>query len=363
MGLRVEEQVPLAAHTTLGVGGPARLWVEATCIAEVRQALELAGERALPLIVLGAGSNVVIADRGLDAVVLRPRIRTLALRRETGDLWIRAGAGVDWQALVDRAVSEGAGGVECLAGIPGEVGAAPVQNIGAYGQEIADTLVSVHAVDRNTGAETELHREECGFGYRDSRFKSAAKDRFVIVGVELRLPLGAPPKVTYPELERALAATKAAPSLASVCRAVVELRRAKSMVLDDADENRRSAGSFFVNPTLTSSAFTELRELAAAVLAPGETVPHHRVGPDAIKVPAAWLIERAGLVKGTRRGPVGLSTRHTLAVVNRGGATAQQIVAFAAEVRARVRDRFSVTLSPEPQLLGFEPRQLEPLCS
>lgn len=361
MSLAPKERVPLAPRTTLEVGGPARYWLDAPDTGTVVQALGWARQRDIAVQVLGAGSNVVISDRGLDALVLRVRKSELVVRRDGPSLFVRAGAGVVWDDLVRRAVEQGGGGVECLSGIPGDVGAAPIQNVGAYGQEVAQTIETVHLVERSTGKETSLPRDECGFGYRHSLFKAEAQHRYVIVGVDFRLPRGRAPTVDYPDLRRAVEQSGETPTLTHVREAVLRLRRCKSMLVDRSDENRRSVGSFFVNPTLTRAELAEVERRAARRLAAGQSVPQHPAADGLTKVPAAWLIEHAGMPRGTVRGRVGLSTRHTLAIVNRGGATAADIVGFAGEIRARVRDCFGVALTPEPQLLGFEPAELAAL--
>ncbi len=344
--------VPLAEHTTLAVGGPAAHYCEARDVADVREAIGWAGEHGRELVVLGGGSNVLVADRGLDALVLR--VRTLGIVEQGGR--VEVGAGTAWDELVAWTVARGYAGVECLSAIPGDVGAAPMQNIGAYGQEVAAVIERVHAVDRRDGSAVELDAAACRFGYRDSVFKAEAAERYVVTRVDFRFGPGAP-SVAYAELERALAGNT--PTLARVRDTVIALRRAKSMVLDPADENRRSAGSFFVNPTV-SAAEADAVAARAAEVAPGQTMPRFDQRERA-KLSAAWLIERAGLAKGTRRGPVGLSTRHTLAIVNYGGARAADVVAFAAEVRARVREVFGVTLTPEPRLYGFRPEEVAAL--
>jgi UDP-N-acetylmuramate dehydrogenase len=274
-------------------------------------------------------------------------------------------AGEPWDELVARAVVLGLAGLECLSGIPGEVGAAPIQNIGAYGQEVSETITSVRAIDRETRALVELDAGALGFGYRDSVFKREAADRYVVTRVRFALRPGEPATVRYAELAQRLAASGAAspPSLAEVRAAVIALRRGKSMLFDPEGENGRSAGSFFTNVTLDAPAFSALEASVAAalVLAPGERVPRFPAPAGHVKVPAAWLIERAGFAKGVGEGRVGLSTRHTLAIVNRGGATAGEIVAFARRVRAQVQARFGVALTPEPVLWGFTPEELEGL--
>jgi len=366
VSLAVREQVPLAPLTTLGVGGPARWFVEAASEAEVIDALRWARERALPTLVLGSGSNLLVADRGFDGLALRVRAGGVRVLGARGDaIEVEVGAGERWDDFVERAVASGWAGVECLSGIPGDVGATPIQNVGAYGQEVAETIVRVRAVERASGSAVVLDRAACGFGYRDSVFKREARDRYVIVGVTLALRPGGAPTVRYGELVNRLADRLAGggPSLAEVRQAVVALRRAKSMVLDADDENGRSAGSFFLNPTLAAPAAADARARAraAGVLGPGEAMPEFPAPGGAVKLSAAWLIERAGFPRGTSEGAVGVSTRHALALVNRGGATAAEIVAFAARVRARVLERFGVALAPEPVLVGFTDGETEGL--
>ncbi|XXT44825.1 UDP-N-acetylmuramate dehydrogenase [Sorangium sp. So ce513] len=363
----------MAPLTTLGVGGPARFYAEAADEAAVVEAFRFAEARGAPLFVLGGGSNLVVSDRGVDALVLRVRVRGIELAggRDAGDdgrgprVLVRSGAGEGWDDLVARAVAEGWAGVECLSGIPGDVGATPIQNVGAYGQEVAETIAEVRAVDRATGAVAVIAGADCGFGYRDSRFKRAWRGRYVITAVTFALRPGGAATVRYPELQRALAAPAggAAPPLDVVRGAVIALRRGKSMVLDPADENGRSAGSFFMNPTLEAGAAAAViaRIEAAGVLAPGEAIPQYPAGSGRVKLSAAWLIERAGFARGTRHGAAGISTRHTLALVNRGGATAAELLELARRVRQGVLDRFGVALTPEPDLVGFAPGEIADL--
>jgi UDP-N-acetylmuramate dehydrogenase len=388
VSLDVRESVPLAPLTTLGVGGPARYFAEAADEAAVVEAFRFAEARGVPLFVMGGGSNLLVADRGVDALVLRVRVRGIELLRgrgedggggktggggedggggDAGRALVRAGAGEAWDDLVARSVAEGWAGVECLSGIPGDVGATPIQNVGAYGQEVAETIVEVRAIDRATGAAVVLSGADCGFGYRDSRFKRAWRGRYVITAVTFALRPGGAATVRYPELQRALAAPAggAAPPLDEVRSTVIALRRAKSMVLDPADENGRSAGSFFMNPTLAPGAAAAViaRIEAAGVLAPGEAIPRYPADGGRVKLSAAWLIERAGFAKGTRHGAAGISTRHTLALVNRGGATAEELLGLARRVRRGVLDRFGVALSAEPDLVGFAPGEIDDLVS
>jgi UDP-N-acetylmuramate dehydrogenase len=345
------------------VGGPARWFAEVESEAAAAEALAWAGARGLPTLVLGGGSNLLVADRGFDGLALRLAIRGVAVEERGGAIEIEAGAGERWDDLVARTVAHGWAGIECLSGIPGDVGATPIQNVGAYGQEVRETIVRVRAIERATGEAVTLDGARCGFGYRDSTFKREDRDRFVIVAVRFALRPGGAPGLRYAELARALDGRDAA-SLADVREAVIALRRAKSMVLDAGDENGRSAGSFFMNPTLDAAALAgvEARVEAAGALRPGEKMPAFPADGGRTKLSAAWLIERAGFCKGTGEGAVGISTRHSLAIVNRGGATAAEIAAFARRVRGGVRERFGVELRPEPVMVGFTADEVEGLC-
>ena len=355
--------MPLAPLTTLGVGGPARFFLEVASEAATVAALAWAHEAGHPVVVLGGGSNVLVADGGLDALVLRVCIDGVETTRWGDRVTVRAGGGEPWDPLVERAVSENWAGLECLSGIPGNVGGTPIQNVGAYGQEVSETVVEVGAVDRNTGRIVELDGAACGFGYRDSIFKREAKDRYVVTRVAFSLVSGGPPQVRYAELARHIGVGTAAPGLAEVRAAVLELRRRKSMVIDPTDENRRSAGSFFTNPVIDAAFAAGLRQRLAGIglVGQGEAMPEFPAGEGRVKLSAGWLIERAGFAKGTVDGRVGLSTRHALALVNKGGATAAELLAFAAKVRRGVFERFAVVLTPEPVLLGFPPEELREL--
>ncbi|MFT3774182.1 MAG: UDP-N-acetylmuramate dehydrogenase [Minicystis sp.] len=362
--MSIQEGVSLAPLTTLGVGGPARFYAEATTEAEVVDALAWADARGLKTLVLGGGSNLLVADRGFDGLVLRPRLRGVLVEQGDGIVEVEAGAGEPWDDFVARAVQNGWAGVECLSGIPGDVGATPIQNVGAYGQEVADTIVRVRAIERATGTVMDLDRARCGFGYRDSVFKREDAGRFVITSVRFALRPGGAPSVKYAELERKLAG-RPSTTLAELREVVIELRRGKSMVLDPSDENGKSAGSFFTNPTLEATEASKVveRVAAAGVLSPGEEMPRYAASGWQVKLSAAWLIERAGFKKGTFDGPVGISTKHSLAIVNRGGARAAEIVAFARRVRAGVYEKFGVKLVPEPVLVGFTSEETEDLVA
>lgn len=350
--LEVRDDVPLAPCTTLGLGGPARHFVECRSEAAVRAALEWAARRRLPVFVLGGGSNVVFPDAGFPGLVLHVALDGIAYREGPAPE-VAAGAGVAWDAVVREAVSRRWGGIECLSGIPGTAGATPIQNVGAYGQEVAHTLRSVACLDRKTLERRVFSPDECGFDYRSSRFKTRDRDRYVILEVIFTLQRDAPPCLDYAAVREAAAGAleRAAPDEAlSIARAaVLAVRRGKSMVLDPNDPNTRSAGSFFMNPVLTTRDFADLQARWHAA-GNADPIPALPATAGRVKVPAAWLVERAGFAKGYRRGGVGISSRHALALVNHGGTTAQ-LVALAGDIVGAVRERFGIRLEPEPDIV------------
>ncbi|MDT7536542.1 MAG: UDP-N-acetylmuramate dehydrogenase [Actinomycetota bacterium] len=337
------DDLALSAYTTLGLGGPATRMVTAYDEAEIVEAVRAATGEVL---VLGGGSNVVIADEGFDGTVVRIASHGRTTSRDGDAVSLEVAAGESWDDLVTWCVGEQLAGVECLAGIPGLVGATPIQNVGAYGQDVAETVVSVRAYDRQTDEVCVV--DDCGFAYRSSRFKSEAP-RWVVLSVTYRLQQTAQSRpIRYAELARALGVEvgKTAP-LVQVRDAVLSLRRRKGMVLDPNDVDTRSAGSFFTNPLLTPA---QLGTLQGRGIEP----PTYPEREGRAKVPAAWLIEQAGFTKGDFDGPVGISSKHALALVNRGGARTADLLAVARTIRDRVRDQFGVDLVPEPVLVGVE---------
>jgi UDP-N-acetylmuramate dehydrogenase len=348
----IEEDVPLAPRTTLQVGGPARFLARCHGEDELLEALCFARDRRLPSWMLGGGSNVLVADAGLGGMVVELTDTAMELESDGDEhVRLRAAAGAPWDALVELAVEEGLAGLECLSGIPGKVGAAPMQNIGAYGQEVAETLESVEVLDRARGTPVRIAAAECGFAYRQSHFKGRWRERFVILGVTFRLPRHDVGTLRYPELAKSLGTRLdgAAPRLAELRAAVLEVRRRKSMVIDPNDPNRRSAGSFFTNPVVDP----EVAERTRAVFGGGSGMPTFPMPDGRVKLSAAWLIENRGFSRGFRLGRAALSSNHCLALINPGGASAADLVALAAHVRGRVRDACGVTLRPEPVFLGF----------
>jgi UDP-N-acetylmuramate dehydrogenase len=304
----------------------------------------------MPFRVLGGGSNVVVADEGVDGLVVRMALRGVRVEAGGDRVVVRAAAGEPWDALVALAVARGWAGVECLSGIPGLVGATPIQNVGAYGQEVSETIRAVRALDCATGRVHTLDPGQCAFGYRDSRFKSAEADRWVVLAVEYRLAPGGAPAVRYAELAEHLETRGIRrPTLADVRASVLAIRRAKSMVLEPGDENRRSCGSFFTNPVVSAELADRVQALVGDPAMPRWPQPDGRV-----KLAAAWLIERAGFPRGYRQGPVGLSTRHALAIVAHEGASARDVVALARRLQAAVEARFGIRLTPEPVFWGVQ---------
>ena len=337
--------------TTLQLGGPARWFVEVTNVDALVTALRWARENNVGTLILGGGSNLVIADDGYDGLVVRLALRGTRFEAEGDPALVVASAGEPWDPFVARTVARGLAGLECLSGIPGSVGATPIQNVGAYGQEVAEVIEAVDLVDVANGTTNTIAGADCGFGYRDSRFKRAP-GRAVITSVRLRLRPGGAPSLRYPQLQRALASE--APTLARTREAVLALRRDKSMVIEQDDPNRRSVGSFFTNPIVPSATADAIVERAVArgIAETPADVPRYAAGPGRAKLAAGWLIERAGIDKGYRVGPVGVSSRHALALVHHGGGTTQALLDLARHIRDTVRNAWDVELVPEPTIIG-----------
>jgi UDP-N-acetylmuramate dehydrogenase len=348
--MRIEPtpDVPLAALTTLGIGGAARWFVAARTDAEIAAADLWCADRGVPLVVLGGGSNLVVSDDGIDGLVLHIATTGCAFESRGGEeTLVDVAAGTSWDTVVAGAVERGLAGLECLSGIPGSTGGTPVQNVGAYGQEVADTIEHVTAWDRLAHETRRLPAGECGFAYRTSRFKRDDAGRFIITGVSFRLRAG-DPTTTYADVRRWMERRGVSrPSLTDVRSAVLEARRAKGMVLDAGDPDTRSVGSFFTNPIVDAGVHDRIASIA------GEAPPAFTLEDGRMKIPAAWLIERAGFPRGWADGAVGLSSKHPLAIVNRGGATAADVVHAAARIKRRVDERFEVRLRPEPVFVGF----------
>jgi UDP-N-acetylmuramate dehydrogenase len=345
---------PLSALTTLRLGGPAGRLITAGTEEELIGAVREADAAGEPLLVLAGGSNVVVADEGFPGTVVRVATRGIAHAEADGRGYLEVQAGEPWEAVVDAAQALGLAGIECLTGIPGSTGATPIQNVGAYGQEVATTVAAVRVLDRASGAVERMEPEACGFRYRSSIFRG--DDRRVVLAVTLALDRSATSQpIAYAELAGALGVRVGDRVPAPAAReAVLALRRGKGMVIDPGDPDSVSAGSFFTNPVLEPPAFAALQRRVAERLGDGVAPPRFPAADGTIKTSAAWLIERAGFKRGDARGPVAISAKHTLALVNRGGATTAQLIALAREIAAGVEDAFGVALRPEPVFVGHE---------
>jgi UDP-N-acetylmuramate dehydrogenase len=346
--MQLQENVPLAPLTTIGIGGPARFFFRAHNVDEVLESLEWARTNAQPVFFLGGGSNLLIADAGFDGLVVQLDLRGITVESENGgSAMVKVAAGEPWDRFVKFAVRREWAGVECLSGIPGSTGATPIQNVGAYGQDVSETVARVEALDRTTGRVTWFTNEECRFGYRSSLFKNIERDRYVVLSVTFRLRAGGAATVKYPELQKYVEERGIAlDDLAGVRESVIAIRKRKGMVLDARDPDTRSDGSFFMNPVLTAEQYAAFAQRAPEA-------PHYPSGED-VKLSAAWLIEQAGFHKGFTLGRVGLSTKHTLAIVNRGSGTAAEVVELVRTIQDRVREQFGVELHPEPNFVGVE---------
>jgi UDP-N-acetylmuramate dehydrogenase len=341
--------VELAPRTSLRLGGRAQYLAQARAAEDVPELLDWAARQSLPVTLLGGGSNVVIADGGVPGLVLTLALCGESSQPEGDDVEVSIGAGEAWDPFVARTVDRDWLGLECLSGIPGHVGATPIQNVGAYGQDVSGTVSSVDVYDRERRERTTLSHAECGFGYRTSRFKTRDAERFIVLGVTFRLRQGGDGCIAYTELARHFAAADAPrPTASAVRRVVLATRASKSMLLDPSDENGRSCGSFFLNPELTPGDLDAL--LDRVPVAP----PVHAQPDGRSKVPAAWLIEQAGFRRGQRFGSVGISSRHALALVCHPGASAAQLISAAHRIRDGVARAFGVVLVPEPRFLGFD---------
>ena len=347
----VEEHVPLAPLTTLGVGGPARYFVAAHTESDACEALQFAYNRNLPLFVLGGGSNLLVADAGFNGLVLKISLCGSTSTSNGNDVTFRVAAGDNWDAFVAHTVEENCAGLECLSGIPGSAGGTPVQNVGAYGQEVSETIRDVETLDRQSLQPRTLTNAECRFAYRTSRFNTADRDRYIILRVSYALRRGGEPTLRYPDLQKAFADNPTGtPGLSQVRNAVREIRRNKAMLIVPGDDDARSAGSFFKNPVIPQR---QAEDLNAALRSRGLTLPSYPAGDGFRKLPAAWLVEQAGFAKGYTLGAAAISRRHALAIVNRGGATAAEILALKNEIQSRVLSEFDIQLQPEPVFVGF----------
>jgi len=345
--LAVHVDVPLAPRSSLGVGGAARWFTTATTVDDLAAAHAWSRSRGEPLTVWGGGTNVVVADRGLEGLVVAIALRGTAFDTDGDDLVVTAASGEPWDAVVQTTVDRGYAGLECLSGIPGLVGGTPIQNVGAYGQDVARVLERVTVFDAHAGGTRQLTAPECGFGYRTSRFKGADAGQFVVCDVTFRLRRSSA-TTSYPDIGAELRRRgRDQADVADVRAAVLEVRRRKGMVIDPADPDTRSVGSFFTNPIVSGAVAARISDEA------GVAIPAYAQPGGGVRIPAAWLIERAGWAKGHADGGAGISAKHPLAIVNRGGATAVEVVRLAGRIARSVHERFGVRLRAEPVFMGF----------
>jgi len=348
--VQILENIALAPYTTLKVGGLARYFIEASTEADILEAMAYAREHSLEVFVLGGGSNLVISDSGWPGLVLKISIAGISTAEQDGKVLFTAGAGENWDDLVAYSVEQNCAGIECMSGIPGTVGGTPVQNVGAYGQEVAETITIVRVLDTAANEIGEMSNRECGFYYRTSIFNSSQKGRYIVTQVSYALSPGGAPRVEYSDLKRYFESANAAPNLPRVRAAVRSIRASKAMLITPDDEDSRSAGSFFKNPILTMA---EYDRIASLPLCREQKPPKYPAEEGYVKISAAWLVERAGFHKGYGEGRVGISRKHSLAIVNRGGALAAEIVQLKNKVQESVFQAFGVRLHPEPVFVGF----------
>jgi UDP-N-acetylmuramate dehydrogenase len=350
--LNIQENIPLAPLTTFRVGGPARYFIDAHSEHDVSEALSFAFARKLPLFVLGGGSNLLVSDEGWPGLVMKVCVAGVEFEGDSQKMLFHAGAGENWDDLVALAVSKNCGGIECLSGIPGTVGGTPVQNVGAYGQEVSETITHLRVLEITTGKLIDMSNGDCGFSYRSSFFNTTHRNEYVVLEVSYRLQRNGQPRIEYADLKKFFAAHPEEPTLQQVRDDVRSIRRSKAMLIVDGDEDCRSAGSFFKNPIISMAEANRVQALAEK-RAPGKALPRYPAADGQVKLAAAWLVEQSGFAKGYSRGPVGLSRKHTLAIVNRGGATAKDILALKDEIEEKIFDVWGVALQPEPVFVGF----------
>ena len=349
----VQNNIALAPYTTFGIGGPARFFCTIANENEIPTALRYAEKNDLDTFVLGGGSNLLISDEYYEGLVLHMAILGVTAEEHGGKVLYDVGAGESWDNFVSLAIRDNCAGVECLSGIPGTVGGTPVQNVGAYGQEVSETIASVRVYDTESESFTELSPAQCGFSYRQSIFNTTEPGRYIVTQVRFALTKNGAPRLAYSDLQKHFSANPN-PSLAEVAAAVREIRRAKGMIIVPGDPDCRSAGSFFKNPIVDAAV---IPHIARTLNIDEEKIPRYpaAAGPataNQVKIPAAWLLEQAGFHKGFTMGSAGISSRHTLALINKGDAAATDIMALRNEIQRTVESRFGIKLQQEPVQLG-----------
>jgi UDP-N-acetylmuramate dehydrogenase len=353
--IEVHTNISLKEYTTIHLGGAAAFFCRCRTVDELKEALSFARSKNLPAHVLGGGSNTIFADEGFNGLIMKVDLKGILSAVDGGDVLLRAGAGEQWEEFVRNTVANGFAGLECLSGIPGSVGATPIQNVGAYGQEVKDSIESVKVLDVKSLNELEFQNAECGFSYRTSRFKTVDAGRYIVTEVLFRLKKNGRPTIHYPEVKKIIDSTvdlsllaDGSQSLEAVRSIVLALRAKKSMVIDPSDPNTRSVGSFFLNPIVDDLLLEQIHDTWKRI-GDGTTVPAFPFGQRK-KVPAAWLIEKSGFTKGMKKNGVGISEHHTLALVNINGTT-RALLALATEIQQRVKEVFHLHLELEANVI------------
>ncbi|MCE9643503.1 MAG: UDP-N-acetylmuramate dehydrogenase [Candidatus Andersenbacteria bacterium] len=341
--MNIQTNIQLAPLTTIQLGGPAQEYISCDTNQDIISALQYAKEKNIPIHVLGGGSNTIFADAGFSGLIIHIQTSGITHEQQGDDFILTTQAGEDWDNVVQYAISHNAAGIECLSGIPGSVGGTPFQNVGAYGQDVSQTIKSVFAINRDTLEQVEFSNSECNFGYRTSRFRAEDKDKYIITAVAFELKINKAREIKYPELASTVGTTiqPGKEGLQQVRNAVLALRKKKSMLIDPQDPNSVSCGSFFTNPIISTEEFVANLTLAQS------DIPNFPEKNNCVKLSAGWLIEHSGFSKGMRQGNVGISENHSLALVNRGGTT-QELLDFSKHIQTAVQKQFKIQLQLEP---------------
>jgi len=351
--LDIKENVNLSDHTSIGLGGTASYFISCKSVDEITEALKFSSGKNLPVQIMSGGSNIVFPDSGFPGVVISVDIKGIIFKKIGNDIIAIAGAGESLDGLISECIKNGYAGIECLSGIPGSAGAAPVQNAGAYGQEIADVLEYVSVIDRSDLSFKKFTNPECGFSYRQSRFKKEDADKFIITEICIRLSINNISEIKFSGLKERFSKIQdfektkdIKKKLNTIRNTVLEIRKEKSMVIDKSDANSRSCGSFFMNPVLNENEFNEFKNMISKQY---PEFPFYKSGNE-FKIPAAWLVERSGFEKGFVKNGVGISSNHSLALINISG-TSAGLIQLSEVIQNAVKIRFGISLIPEPVII------------
>ena len=350
--MTIQENVPLAPFTTLKVGGPAKYFCVVDSTSQLSLALDFASKENLPILLIGGGSNIVISDKGWDGLVIKIELKGIQIVSENeSKITVNVGAGENWDDFVSWSVKNDLSGIECLSGIPGTTGSTPIQNVGAYGQEVSETIHRVQVLDVETKETRWIINSDCHFSYRNNIFKKNGFGKLIVISVDFELQQNVFPELRYGELKREVEDSNIS-DLPSLRNKVLEIRRRKSMVVDKSDPNSRSAGSFFTNPIVSAVEFDRFLEIAREMEMEIASIPQYPQEDGKVKLAAGWLIEQSGFEKGFVFGNVGLSNKHALAIINRENGSALEIFNFAKEIQDAVKMKWGIWLENEPQFIG-----------